>query len=67
MNKKLNQTKYMNDVQRIKVVAAWLLLFMGCAALFNGVVFCSTQVTQLISGVLAVFMLAAGYMGLMKV
>lgn len=67
MNKKLNKTKYMNDVQRIKIVAAWLLLFMGCAALFNGVVFCSAQVTQLISGVLAVFMLAAGYMGLTKV
>lgn len=56
----------MNDVQRIKTVFFGMLTLMGCAALFNGAFFCTTETTQFISALFAAVTLTIGTWGLMN-
>lgn len=56
----------MTNTERIKAVFFGMLTLMGCAALFNGAFFCTTETTQFISALFAAVTLTIGTWGLMN-
>ena len=56
----------MNNLERIKTVFFGMLMLMGCAALFNGAFFCTTETNQFICALFAAVTLTIGTWGLMN-